>query len=402
MARSKGHWLFLSFVAVLATGVTACASLIGADFDRSANGDAAADDGAANGDSTAADGAASADAATGDGSAATDGSTSSDAGADASNCIGDLCVVASTTSASLAPIAITIAGGSLFFTARSADADAATGQVIRVDLAGGGQHTIVTGLRAPQEIVVGGGYVYFVSHDSPQKVDGFGSIGQVLPDGGARAIAVQGIDDSVFGLALYEGNLVWAAQNPGLVYEQLSVAGTIHLMSSTYLIGGVSADAYGVYVSSSDYSLDSTPAVANVIDIGGGGQDTRQTTLYSYVDPTYLGAVATDTANLIYVDVGGGTINVTDKKYGGAPKVVASNQDSPSGVAADGAGHVYFVTEGTADAGYGDGTVMRTTVDGGAAVPIATAQKHPVSIALDATRVYWANAGDGTIMSAPR
>jgi hypothetical protein len=399
MLRARDRWLFVSSAAFIATCVTACDALIGANFDRSAASDAAADDGAT---SATSDGAVGVDGAmTGaDGGATNDATTSSDASVDASTCVGDLCIVGSTA---LTPVAITIAGGALYFTARNAaDADAATGQVIRVDLAGGAQHTIVNGLRAPQEIVVGGGYVYFVSHDSPQKVDGFGSIGQVLPDGGARAIAVQGIDDSVFGLALYEGNLVWAAQNFGLVYEQLSIAGTIHLMSSTYAIGGVSADAYGVYVTSSEFSVDSTPAVVNVIDIGGGGQDTRQTTLYTYADPTILGATATDTTNLIYVDVFGGTINVTDKKYGGAPKIVASNQDSPSGVAADGAGHVYFVTEGTADAGYSDGTVMRTTVDGGAAVPIATAQKHPVSIAIDATRVYWANAGDGTVMSAPR
>lgn len=375
-----------------ASALVACAGIIGADFDHGAASDGS-EGGAADGATTGLD-AASSDGATG-----SDAQSTGDAGADASKCTGDVCIVGST---SLTPVAITVVGGALYFTARPADADASTGEVIRLDLDGGAKKTIVSGLRDPRDVLVNGGFVFFVSRNSPAKVDGYGSIGQAQIDGGARAIAVQGIEDSVTGLAQYRGRLVWAAPNLGLVYELLPGNGTIHLITDTYMLGGLTSDSLGVYVSSSEYAIDSTPALVYVTDIDDAGLSTRTTTLYSYVSPTYLGAVATDATNLIYADTLLGTINVTDKKYGGPPKVIAEGLNSPAGITTDSQGHVYFITEGTADAGYSDGTVMRTGVDGGAATPIATTQKRPVSLALDATHIYWANAGDGTIMSAPR
>lgn len=48
-----------------------------------------------------------------------------------------------------------------------------------------------------------------------------------------------------------------------------------------------------------------------------------------------------------------------------------------------------------------DGSVLRA-LEGGAPEILAEGQSSPGDIAVDATRVYWANLGDGTIVSAPQ
>jgi hypothetical protein len=45
---------------------------------------------------------------------------------------------------------------------------------------------------------------------------------------------------------------------------------------------------------------------------------------------------------------------------------------------------------------------MKVAIGGGMAVPLATAQAYPTAIALNSTRAFWVDFGDGTIRSVPK
>ena len=53
--------------------------------------------------------------------------------------------------------------------------------------------------------------------------------------------------------------------------------------------------------------------------------------------------------------------------------------------------HVYWVA-GTVN--LADGVVMKVPIAGGPPVMLASGQAQPIAVAVDATSVYWTNAGD--------
>jgi hypothetical protein len=87
---------------------------------------------------------------------------------------------------------------------------------------------------------------------------------------------------------------------------------------------------------------------------------------------------------------------------------LASGQNSPDAIAVD-ATSVYWVDVGTFDSkgnyNANSGTVMQVARGGGTPTTLASGQEFPISIAVDATSVYWANAGssdtDGALMKVP-
>jgi sugar lactone lactonase YvrE len=71
-----------------------------------------------------------------------------------------------------------------------------------------------------------------------------------------------------------------------------------------------------------------------------------------------------------------------------------SGQVSPTGIAADASG-VYWANSG-------DGTVMRAPFEGGTAQTLAINQEIPTHVATDEKAVYWVNEGSGTVMKVAK
>jgi hypothetical protein len=87
---------------------------------------------------------------------------------------------------------------------------------------------------------------------------------------------------------------------------------------------------------------------------------------------------------------------------GKEPSTLAS-EEKPKRLALDDT-HVYWTVWGSgfsADHSK-NGAVKRVAKSGGSVEVFAPAQSHPHGIVTDASAVYWANDGDGTVMTAPK
>jgi hypothetical protein len=96
--------------------------------------------------------------------------------------------------------------------------------------------------------------------------------------------------------------------------------------------------------------------------------------------------LAVDSLNVYWTDSSGGAV-LSVPIVGGAVSTVATAQNTPWGIALDGAGNVYWA-DSASPAG-----VMEAATTGGSATVLATSNSSPWGVAVDATSVYWANAG---------
>jgi hypothetical protein len=105
---------------------------------------------------------------------------------------------------------------------------------------------------------------------------------------------------------------------------------------------------------------------------------------------TVTGAVG-PSADLYWTDALGNI--VTAPVTGGAPAVLANDQNGPAYLAVSG-GTVYWADRGT-------GTIMAVPVTGGSPTVLASGQNGPAYLTVDNGTVYWADSGAGTVMSVP-
>jgi hypothetical protein len=104
-----------------------------------------------------------------------------------------------------------------------------------------------------------------------------------------------------------------------------------------------------------------------------------------------------------------GTVNRVPKA-GGANVVLAANRACPDGMAVDTSvspSMVYWSDDTVAGASncsgsYVNGVIARVSSQGGAAETLAQEQNNPVSVAVDATNVYWVASGAGAVRRLPK
>jgi hypothetical protein len=93
------------------------------------------------------------------------------------------------------------------------------------------------------------------------------------------------------------------------------------------------------------------------------------------------GWLASDEANLYWVNMGSGSIAKVSKS-GGAVTTLATGQDKPFGIVVNGS-QVFWTNR--------SGTVMTVSTEGGDLATLASGQDAPYAVAADATGVYWTN-----------
>jgi hypothetical protein len=90
-----------------------------------------------------------------------------------------------------------------------------------------------------------------------------------------------------------------------------------------------------------------------------------------------------------------GTIKAIPLTGVGTPTTLVTGQASPAGVAVD-ASHIYWADSGS-------GTISKAPLTGGITITLYAFSKFtvPAGVAVDSGHVYWANSGNGTINEAP-
>ena len=219
----------------------------------------------------------------------------------------------------------------------------------------------------------------------------------------------------VWSFAADGANLYWA--NSAGVLQKMTLAShtaTILTSALTSLAAGMAVDATNVYgITTGDFSIDS-PGNGGVFYVPIGGGDVTPISMTEN-QPV---AIATDGVNIYWTDFGNFTASASAPGYvyagnGAILKAsigdwtittLASGQAWPTAIATDGT-NVYWINLGTPvfnpDASEfelppGSGAVMQVAVDGGAAIPLASAQDNPVRLIAAASRVIWLSQGTGS------
>jgi hypothetical protein len=118
-------------------------------------------------------------------------------------------------------------------------------------------------------------------------------------------------------------------------------------------------------------------------DSCGGGHCFRKVADVVATGAIYL---AVDGSYVYFTRTNEGTVSRVARK-GGVIEDLASGQKSPRPIAVD-ASNVYW---GNAPSTYGTGSVMKRALAGGNATALATDEPSPAYIAVDANNVYWSN-----------
>ena len=258
---------------------------------------------------------------------------------------------------------------------------------------------------------------------SGTKVYYFGTAGlmSVPVSGGAPAMVAPGSGNAI---ALSSTDLFWVTSTSVM---SVPIAGGTPTTLATIGGGALAVNATGVYWTTDDAILS-----APLAGLGDGGAPS--TLAVGQNDPSGIalgtGAVYWTTGGTLSSSGGfapntgavtsaawsepedGGALDGGAVADGGGEvatlAAVASSQNYPVGIAVS-AGGVYWAAAGSSGAHFNDGTIMSAPLcgvaDGGAAVTLATAQRFPYAIAVDATTLYWTcndNGGSGgAVMSVP-
>jgi hypothetical protein len=339
-----------------------------------------------------------------------------------------------------------------------ADADCTGDAGAGVD---GGPVPIVSGLYAPDHLVLDSTYFYWTSNAGVSRI----------PKGGG-CVQLVASTPNAWGMAVGPSNVYWTTQNSGTVMSVPIAGGSPSTLWSAPAPGvytdGIAVDSANVYWSAiwpnnQGVILEEPKGGGAVSVLASGlinpfdvtvdsksvywteqGPNNPQTTNGMTLSALLSGATPLPEGG---VDAGDAAVGAYDG--GGPVTVLASGQYLPMWIAVDSA-NVYWTTWGDQQPGHGTvmqaplagpdagtpiilatdhrpsalavdtgfvywetntdpGTVTKVPIGGGTPVTLATGQHTPQSLALDSTNVYWTTAGtpagnynDGAIMKVAK
>jgi hypothetical protein len=253
-------------------------------------------------------------------------------------------------------------------------ANATSGTVMSVPIRGGEPVTLASSPHdSPHSVAVDATNVYWATDSSIMKA----------PLGGGAA-SVVGKAYEADAVAVDEQNVYWGALS---TIEAAPIGGgktTTVVFNPGRPMGLAFRDGNILWADDRDRRVMTLKlGTHNRTVLASGGQNCQNLA----VDATYA----------YWTDTGAGTVSRVPLA-GGNPVTLATGQDGPGAIAVD-TGNVYWTTRTS---------VMKLSLHGGTPHYVA-ADRRPVSIALDATSIYWLDEGDrfkgysdGSVMKAPK
>jgi sugar lactone lactonase YvrE len=236
--------------------------------------------------------------------------------------------------------------------------------------------TLATGQNDPENLVVVGNEVYWVTLTNP------GTVVKVPADGGASVTLATAVEQAQgpYALAVAGSSVYWVDLDDNTIDKVAIDGGATTTIASGLEYTGLVIDSDTLFATSGDSSGLITRQL-----LSGGARTTIAT---AQDDPWSIGI---EGAHVYWVDlVPAGSI-VKAGLDGGAPVTLAA-ADNSYGFAVDSTG-VYWAND-TAS-----GSVLRVGLDGGALLTLATEQAGPYSLTVDGTNVYWTT--ETTVVKAP-
>lgn len=245
----------------------------------------------------------------------------------------------------------------------------ADGSVRRVSLDGGPPATIVEGRQLPGSIAVDETHVYWASSD--------GAIERALKEGGDVESIVEAGHASKL---VIDASHVYFIADGGTVQKKAKAGGALTTLATGQTV-------------SSELSLNGVSLIwANAE--GGSVNDLATengTPRAIVVEQPKPQRVAVSGSNVYWSNFGNSTVGVAQRDGSGVQEIVSA--EAPDTVIGDET-HVYFSDV--------KGGVNMASVHGGEAERLGQGPVGKVSLAIDATSIYWANSADGAIIVRPK
>ena len=282
------------------------------------------------------------------------------------------------------------------------------GAIWAANLDGSSPHAIVTGQTLPSGVAADASHVYWA--DEGNETAGNGTISEANPDGTSPHAIVTG-QTTPSGVAVDPSHLYWASNGDGTV-NQANLDGS----SPHAIVTGQDSPSW-MAVTPAAPELSFSPAPYDYGSVPPGQPATQTFTLtnsgHAATGPltvtltgpavfvvtanacpaTSLGPGQTCSITVRFTPVAGGAMTATLTAASTNPDAIAT--DALSGVVAPA---IYWAN--ASDHSPGAGAIWTANLDGTSPHAIATGQDDPAGVAVDASHLYWASAGDNAIVEA--
>lgn len=275
--------------------------------------------------------------------------------------------------------------------------DTYTGTVQKTPLAGGPITTLASSLQSPNSIALSNNSVYVTTFTGPALQD---TVQSVSLSGGVPQVIASGLPN-VYGVAVDATSVYWSQSGSvgGSIQKAPIAGGPITILAGA--TDGVKAPTTVSVSGNAIYWSDvNNVSILSTLTAGGATPTTIVST------DNWTSALVTDNRNVYWTQpdstvAGGWLFRTTPLSGGSTTTLVASpSLDYRGGAfATDGVNVYYSMLAGTVDLGSATAyTILKMPVGGGVPVTLASMAQgtnvYPVSIAVDATNVYWA-VGEG-------